>query len=317
LFNQICPSPDVPITPWAILSRSPRGVVGDLTTTLRARLGQAVPVRLSCSVVRDRDGKINGVLIIAQDERPKHLLQQQLMQAERLAAYKRLASALAAELKAPLAALTAEIDHLSTARRPGPDDDDGEPALSRLQEAAGRLSAIARHLREFGSPAHGAFTPLDLNEVVEKALLLVETQIGEAGIDLVRDLAPGLPPAQGDAHELEHVALSLIANACEAMQSEPHVRRLTLQTRAEQGQVILSVRDTGTGIPAELLPHVFDPLFTTKPPGSGLGLGLAYSREVVTRHGGTLEVRSQVGHGAAFTLALPALRNPGHHGGNA
>lgn len=306
-FSQVCSGPDVPITPWAILSRSPRGSVNDLTTTLRAQAGENVPVRLSCSVVRDRVGKINGVLVIAQDERPTILLQQQLVQAGRRAAYERLASALAEELKTPLATLAAELDHLSkTVRRGQPIAESDVAALHRLQEVTARLTAIGQHLREFGASGHGAFAPLDMNELVEKTLLLVELQISTTGIQLIRELSPGLRPVQADAQELEHVILSLIANGCEAMETE--LRCLTLRTWSSQGQVIVAVSDTGKGIPSDLLPRIFNPFFTTKPPGVGLGLGLAYSREVLLRHGGTLRVESQPGEGTTVTLSLPALR---------
>jgi len=309
LFSQMCAGPDVPITPWAILGRSPHGSVDDLSTTLRTGDKTEVPVRLSCSVVRDRVGKINGVLVIAQDERPKLVLQQQLVHAGRLAAYERLASGLAEELKGPLAALSRELDHLQKTLAPNQPITEGDlTAVRRAQESVARLMAIARHLQEFGRAAHGAFAPLNLNEMVEKTLLLLELQIEAAGIRLVRDLGQDLPPAQGNAQELEHVILSLIANACEAFETDSRARRVTLRTWSSGGEVLLAVADTGRGILSDSLPRVFDPFFTTKPAGAGLGLGLAYSRDVVSRHRGTLQVESQPGAGTTFTLALPALR---------
>lgn len=311
LFSQVCAGSDVPITPWAILNRSPRGAVSDLSTTLRTRAGEEIPVRLACSVVRDRLGKINGVLVIAQDERPKLLLQQQMVQAGRLAAYERLASALAEELKGPLMTLTGELDHLQKALRLNPSVSASDlAAWEHLQHAVARLTALGQHLRELGGLAHRAFAPLDLNDVIEKTLLLLELQMEAAGIQLIRDFDRSLPLVQGNAHELEQVILSLIANAYEALSNRARdPRSFLLRTWSGDRQVHLVVRDTGQGIPADILPRIFDPFFTTKPPGGGLGLGLTYSREIVTRHDGHLRVESQPGEGTICTLSLPALQS--------
>lgn len=313
LFSQVCAGPNVPITPWAILGRSPRGALNDLTATLRDRAGESVPVRLACSVVRDRVGKINGVLVIAQDERPQRLVQYQLVLAGRRAAYERMAEVLANELNNPLATFGSELDHLQkTLRAERPISEGDLATLRRLREAASRLAVFGQHLREFGGAAHDAFAPLNLNELVEKTLFLCETQAQVAGIQVARELNAKLPSVQGNAQELKHVLLSLVANACEAIEADTRrsgPRRVTVHTWANQGEVCLAVSDTGDGIPADIVPRLFDPFFTTKPPGAGLGLGLAYSREVVFRHGGTLRVEARSGEGTTFTLALPALGN--------
>jgi two-component system, NtrC family, sensor kinase len=116
-------------------------------------------------------------------------------------------------------------------------------------------------------------------------------------------LGTGVPRVLGHANALQQVILNLVTNAGQALGDHGSVR---VATAADEGHVIVEVADDGPGIPSDVLSHVFDPFFTTKPSGTGLGLSVSYG--IVRDHGGTMDVRSEVGHGTVFTVSLPVLR---------
>jgi two-component system sensor histidine kinase HydH len=129
---------------------------------------------------------------------------------------------------------------------------------------------------------------------------LVEPQARQAGIELEQALPPSLPDIRADRDRIKQVLLNLVLNAIEAM---PTGGRLTLGAAASSAALTLRVTDTGSGIPPELLPRVFEPYVTTKT--RGLGLGLAIARRIVEAHGGRIEAESQVGQGTSFRVTLP------------
>jgi signal transduction histidine kinase len=121
------------------------------------------------------------------------------------------------------------------------------------------------------------------------------------GIELRVEVAPGLPLVGADRVQLEQALLNLVSNAVDAM---PDGGRLSLAARPDAEGVLLVVADTGDGIPPEDLPRVFDPLYTTKPPGKGTGLGLPILREIVEAHGGSVRLESRAGEGTTAVVCL-------------
>jgi two-component system NtrC family sensor kinase len=144
----------------------------------------------------------------------------------------------------------------------------------------------------------------DLNGVIARTIRLAEHKAEISGVLLQVDLDRNLPPLQCDSAQIEQVALALVINAIDAM---PHGGNLWVSTRVLPGneQIELQVRDDGVGIPPEILPHIFDPFTTTKEVGKGVGLGLAVSKGIVERHGGHIEVVSELGVGTTFRIILP------------
>jgi len=144
----------------------------------------------------------------------------------------------------------------------------------------------------------------NLNTVIDRSVRLVQHQIEMAGVQLQLALADDLPHVQCDPGQIEQVILALVMNAIDAM---PHGGNLWLQTRLSSGsdQVLIEVRDDGTGIPPEILANIFEPFLTTKETGRGVGLGLAVSRSIVERHGGQIYVQSELGKGTTFVVTLP------------
>jgi two-component system NtrC family sensor kinase len=156
----------------------------------------------------------------------------------------------------------------------------------------------------FGRQSSMNYEPADLNSVIDRCVRLVKHQMELKNIELHLNLAPNLPAVRCDPGQIEQVLLALVMNAIDAM---PNGGTLTLGTRkaASGSDVQVEVRDDGVGMPPEILKNMFEPFFTTKERGRGLGLGLAISRQIVERHQGRIEVKSEPGRGTLFTITLP------------
>src|SRR5206468_8153041 len=183
--------------------------------------------------------------------------------------------------------------------------------IEMVVSQADRMAKIVRNLLFFSRQRPPERAALDLNEVVERTLLLRLNQLTLAGIAVERDLAPGLPLIMGDPNQLEQVLLNLLLNSEQAIQDGKRGGRIVLRTGVSEGGRAVHARviDDGPGIPAEALPHVFEPFFTTKTVGTGTGLGLSVSYGIVEEHGGHLGVESRPGR-TVFRLELPVAQSP-------
>jgi two-component system NtrC family sensor kinase len=181
--------------------------------------------------------------------------------------------------------------------------------LELIRKCNDRIEKIVEHLREFSRQTKPEFQELDINQPIENALLITGQQLINHHISIVRNFAEGLPKIIGDTNQLEQVFLNLIANAMDAMDARNGKKELKISSYlVEEGtpSVIVSVRDTGTGIPEENLNKVLEPFFTTKPVGRGTGLGLSLCFGIVETHGGRLEINSKYGEGTEVKVILPA-----------
>jgi signal transduction histidine kinase len=223
-----------------------------------------------------------------------------LAQAERVAAWREVARRLAHEIKNPLTPIAMSVETLRDAHAAGRKDfaeifDEGTQAIG---EEVRRLKRIVEEFSRFARLPAPERTPVLPDELVGAVLALFPA--APAGIVFRRELPPGLPPVWADRDQALQVLLNLVRNALDAMQGRGAV---VLSGRAEGDEVALSVTDTGPGIAAEDLPHLFEPYFTRKEGGTGLGLAIA--QRIAEEHGGRLEVTSAPGAGATFTLWLP------------
>ena len=182
--------------------------------------------------------------------------------------------------------------------------------LEVLHRHSQRVARIARGLLSFARQSPGDRGLLDLNGVVEDTLLLLEKQVSKEGILVRRSLAPDLPPMQGDPNALQQVVLNLLTNARDAMADGGEIRIETGTVAGRPGWLRLVVADNGPGIPLDRLPKIFDPFYTTKAQGTGLGLSVSYG--IVREHQGTIDVQSQPGKGTTFTLTFPVVVTEDH-----
>jgi two-component system sporulation sensor kinase A len=228
-------------------------------------------------------------------------LEAQMIESERFMANQHLAAAVAHEVNTPLQAIESCL-HL--AGKLG-DAVQRDRYLRLAREEIQRVGHILRQLLDLYRPAQGARSTLLLNDLVERALLLVGSSLARNGVRVEQDLAVDLPTIVGRAEELTQVLLNLILNAMHAM---GRGGRLSIRTRYERHpeigpSVALTVSDNGPGVAATALERIFEPFFTTKPDGHGLGL--AVTQRIVAAHGGAITVNSVPGEGASFSVTLP------------
>jgi two-component system sensor kinase FixL len=168
-----------------------------------------------------------------------------------------------------------------------------------------RAGEVIQRLRQLLKRGEVQFQPLSANETVVDVLKMLRSELIDRGVTAHSDLASGLPDLQGDRVELQQVLINLVANACDAMADmSREARALTVRTGADGNDfVLISVCDAGPGIAAEQLEQVFEPFFTSK--ANGLGLGLSVCRTIINAHGGRLWAEHNSGRGATFYLRLP------------
>jgi len=227
--------------------------------------------------------------------------QAQLIQSTKLAAIGELAANIAHEINNPLTSVLGFASYLAEQVAPG---QPMREELDLIQEEAGRARDIVRDLLHFSRQREFIPQITDLNTVLEQTLSMVRRQGALDAISLREEYAPGLAPVEIDVPRIKQVFLNLINNAVYVMKDRGG--SLTIRSQASGAMVQVEVTDTGTGIAPEHLDRIFEPFFTTKPEVSGTGLGLSVSLGIVQSHGGTIEVKSQLGKGSTFTVKLPA-----------
>lgn len=249
------------------------------------------------------DGR-SGLYGIARDVTDERVRMRHLRRIERLASIGTLVSGVAHELNNPLTSIKS-FSQLMLYDEHGPELREALEIIHREADRAARVVADLRTLAR-GSQDVPRSDTVDLNEIARHVVRLRAYALSTHAVELREDLAEALPPVRGARSELEQVVINLVVNAEQAMTSGwDGTRRLILRTRASDTGVVLSVVDSGPGIAAEHLARIFDPFWTTKPPGEGTGLGLSLVHSIVTEHGGSIHVESEPGRGAAFTLMLP------------
>ena len=222
-----------------------------------------------------------------------------MIQSEKLASLGQLASGMAHEIHNPQTIISGESQlYLERFRNKDPKVD--ELLLSVIEECK-RAADITRRILRFAKPAPPDVAPVDLKAVAEESLTLAGYQVRMEKIERIVELPDGLPKVRSNQNQLQEVLLNLILNACQAMGEKGG--KLILSAKPNGSHVTLKVTDTGPGIPNTALRKVFDPFYTTKPTGTGLGLFV--SQRIIRSHGGTIDLESVEGKGACFTIELP------------
>ena len=268
---------------------------------LLTRTGETRHAFVSVSPLRDNDGSIVGVLGIARDITEKKLLEQQVLNAEKLASVGKLSAGVAHEINNPLGGI---LNCLYNLRRGRLSPERQAEYLVSMEEGLRRVQKIVRQLLDFSQQHEPELSPTEVNPLIERVLALTNYAFEGTGVRLGRDLDSELPPLLADRHMLEQVLMNLILNAVQSIRGQGLV---TVRSLRDEGWCVIEVEDTGCGIQPDVLSKIFDPFFTTKVQGEGTGLGLSVSLGIVQRHGGEITVRSQVGKGTTFTVRLPAM----------
>jgi signal transduction histidine kinase len=232
--------------------------------------------------------------------------QRQLIQAEKLNAIGQLAASVAHEINNPLAGVLV-YSKLLTKKLNSDSFDKAEAIanLAKIEAAVDHCSRIIRGLLDFSRQSEPKLQPVTMSGVIDQVMLLVGHQAEMNKVQVIREeTPPSLPPVMADYGQLQQVFVNLVVNAVQAM---PGGGKLTIRSSLDNdGWVQTAVEDTGHGIAPEHMDKLFTPFFTTKEQGKGVGLGLAVSYGIIERHGGKIEVKSEVGKGSTFTVRLPA-----------
>jgi signal transduction histidine kinase len=219
--------------------------------------------------------------------------------AQQLAVAGQIAAAVAHEVRNPLATIRSSVQLVADSSA---DWSRKSELLQHVVEEVDRINRTLSAVLGFSRPQPLEQKDVDLASVINDVLVLVEPYVAHQRLVLSRHVAAGQFTVSGDPGALQQVLLNVLLNACQATSSGGH---LDVSLESETLRAIARVSDTGTGIPADRLPRIFEPFFTTKTSGSGLGLSIC--RDIVTRHGGEIDVTSEVGRGTVVTVALPLV----------
>ena len=261
----------------------------------------------------DENGRVDAVVAVgrdvtdrlrAEEQGRQHL--QQLAHVGRISAMGEMASAIAHEINQPLTAVRTYAQACQRLLAGGASPTELADTLERVAAQAERAAEIIRRLRGFMAREGVRAMPVDPNFIVSEVADLCRVDANQGGVQLQLDLAERLPRVQVDCIQIEQVVLNLVRNGIETMQQtdDGAQRLLTVSTRRTDDEVIISVKDSGPGVPAQLAANIFDAFFSTKP--GGMGIGLAISRSIAQAHGGRLWLDDGTAAGALFHLALPA-----------
>jgi signal transduction histidine kinase len=227
-----------------------------------------------------------------------------LSQTEKMVSIGRLASGVAHEINNPLGGVIlcfrnlieadADASRAGKAKR--------EKLIEAINDGLQKMKNIVGQLLDFSRMTVTEKAPVDLNELLNRMLVLTRYHAAKKRIEVVSELSADLPKVMLDKNKMTQVFMNIILNALHAMDGGG---TLTIRTKFDGGSCVVSFEDTGCGIPPGILPNIFDPFFTTKGIGEGTGLGLSVSKGIVEQHGGTLEAESAVGAGSTFRIRLP------------
>jgi PAS domain S-box-containing protein len=280
---------------------------------VKSKTGDILAILTSIFLLRDGDNRIIGTAGIFKNITEQQRLeaelktaQANLVEASKMRALGELVAGVAHELNNPLMASQTILYVIFKNLH---EDCPNRERLELIRRCNDRIQKIVEHLRAFSRQEKPEFQKLDINQPIENALLITGQQLLDHNISIGKSLAENLPEILGDSNQLEQVFLNLIANAMDAMDSVDGPKQLTIRSELDTGKpsatVLVSVKDTGVGIPQENLDKVFEPFYSTKPVGRGTGLGLSLCFSIIETHRGRLEIGSRPGKGTEVKVILP------------
>jgi PAS domain S-box-containing protein len=273
-----------------------------LEVRVRRKQGDWRRILFNFSPLSDEKGSIEGVVLSGRDVTDIKRLEEQLIQAEKLAAMGQMLAGVAHELNNPLTAVLGVTELLR--ERAGLDESFARQ-LDLTHRQARRAARIVQNLLEFSRPASAQKKLLDVNNLIERTLQLHEHSLRRNSIEVEFRPDTSLPGILGDANQLIQVFLNLVTNAEQAIREVREAGRLQIRPGRSGDRISITFQDDGVGIRPEALPRIFDPFYTTKRPGGGTGLGLSICMSIVREHGGLIEAEALPAGGSVFTVTLP------------
>ncbi len=269
--------------------------------------GEPRYLSLTATPIRRADGGLKAVSLIIRDLTERKKLIAQLVQTEKLASLGVIAAGMAHEINNPLTSISMHTQLLSIACQLKPE---AEGYVEKIMEEISRISEIVNDLLVYSRGREREPIPVDVGEVLRQAVTFIRRKTSTDGITVTFDQEGMLCPVQGRANELLEIYLNILSNAADAVSRNGTISVRASMVRGPGGTMAgerlrVVMKDDGCGIPASDLARIFDPFYTTKPPGKGTGLGLMVARELVESYSGKIEVESHVGRGTTVTVELP------------
>jgi signal transduction histidine kinase len=268
-------------------------------------LAVSLPLMFLATAIQERRRAFSA---LSSTEHAAAEARQELAHASRLALVGEIAASIAHEINQPLGAILSNVDALEMLLDSTPSAlDEVRQIVADIRKDDLRAVEVIRRLRRLLSKREIEIQPIDVNEATAEVVLLVRAESRRRGVAIETDLAADLPLVQGNKVHLQQVLLNLFLNGMEAMADAPGTRRLTVHTALNaSGCAEISVSDNGSGIPSDRIGRLFEPFFSTKKEGMGLGLSIA--RSLVEAQGGRIWAENNPSAGATFRIALPASK---------
>jgi PAS domain S-box-containing protein len=215
----------------------------------------------------------------------------------------RVAAGIAHEIRNPLSGINIYLNTLKKITEQYDNSEKTAKILSQLQSASNKIESVIKRVMDFSRPAETKFSLTDINASIMEAVNLTSVTLRKSGIQFSTALSDNLSKCMADSHMIEQVILNLIANASEAMQNMDKDKKIKISSFLENNNIYIKVKDSGHGIPQDIKNDIFEPFYTTKNNGSGIGLNICH--RIITDHGGTLELSSAEQKGAEFIIKIP------------
>jgi signal transduction histidine kinase len=261
-----------------------------------------IPMRLD-------SGAISHIITIGEDVTDSHRIQSQILQSEKLAAIGQLAAGVMHEINNPLATIGACVAAIEgrVGTSAGPQV---EEYLKVIEREVERCTRIVDGLLDFSRPKPSVRekAPADVNALVEETLFLLKHHQRFRRLTVIRELTPDLPAVLADSEQIIQVLMALMLNAVDALEQGGSLTVRTRVNESRQDEVVAEVEDTGIGMAQAELSKIFEPFYTTKPPGRGTGLGLSICYGIMQEHGGRIEAESEPGRGSIFRVYFARTR---------
>ena len=282
------------------------GIIKNVESKLKSKSGAVIDVEMRSLSLYDDDGNFVKTFTIIRDIRELNQLKSQLIQQSKLAAIGELASGIMHEIRNPLSIITSYNNHYLKKAIDGNDAELLKKSQFKIEKASGKIQRLTEHLRSFSrkDKREEAIETVELKSVVDDSLLMLEKRIYESGVKIINKVKSSPLQITGRINQIEQVLINLLSNACDAVKEHEN-KKVEISEASDDKYIIIIVKDFGPGIESQIIDHIFDAFFTTKPKGVGTGLGLSICHNIIADHGGALKVSSKIGQGAVFSIYLP------------
>lgn len=271
------------------------------------KTGSIKPLRVTTFALRNEVGERVGGILLVKDMTEIRRMEERIQRASRLAALGELTQRLVHEIRNPLSAMDINLQLLQERLGSSSEDPETGRYLDIISTETRRLNEVLRNAQMFSTPEPPDFESVDLHQIINQVLFLIKEEASRREIEIVDNLQAEHSMVKANINQMKQVFLNLFKNSIEAMTEGGKLE--VLSRNDGQGKIIgVELVDTGSGIPMANLQRVFDPYFTTKKKGTGLGLSIVHN--ILTQHGGSIDVTSWLGEGTIFSVILPLASSP-------